>query len=81
MMTSKRVFLAAAAVVPLVVLAAGKGSVSLIQRKLEVGYARASRYIDIMAQDGVVGPERGSKPREVRMTLDDWEQMEQRAQE
>ncbi len=57
-----------------VVLAAGKGSVSLIQRKLQVGYARAARMLDLMSEEGVVGPPRGSKAREVKTTLDDWEQ-------
>jgi len=56
-----------------VVLAAGKGSVSLVQRKLEVGYARAARYLDIMAEEGIVGPAKGSKPRDVHTTLEDWE--------
>ena len=56
-----------------VVLAAGKGSVSLIQRKLQIGYGRAARLLDLMADDGLVGPSRGSKAREVKTTLDDWE--------
>ncbi|MBI3725289.1 DNA translocase FtsK 4TM domain-containing protein [bacterium] len=58
-----------------VVLAAGKGSVSLIQRKLEIGYGRAARYVDMMCEDGLVGPANGSKPREVRTTLEKYEAM------
>ncbi|MEZ6184201.1 MAG: DNA translocase FtsK 4TM domain-containing protein [Planctomycetota bacterium] len=57
-----------------VVLAQGKGSVSLIQRKLEVGYGRAARYLDLMCEQGIVGPARGAKPRDLLITLDEWEQ-------
>jgi S-DNA-T family DNA segregation ATPase FtsK/SpoIIIE len=48
-----------------VVVASGKGSSSLIQRKLSVGYNRAARLLDELYKYGVVGPERGSKPRDV----------------
>lgn len=48
-----------------VVISAGKGSTSYIQRKLGVGYARAARIMDQLEEQGVVGPENGSKPREV----------------
>jgi S-DNA-T family DNA segregation ATPase FtsK/SpoIIIE len=47
------------------VVAAGKGSTSYIQRKLGVGYARAARLMDQLEEQGIVGPENGSKPREV----------------
>ena len=57
-----------------VVLAQGKGSVSLIQRKLEVGYGRAARYLDLMCEQGIVGPARGAKPRELLISLEEWEQ-------
>ncbi len=47
------------------VISARKGSTSYIQRKLGVGYARAARLMDQLEEQGVVGPENGSKPREV----------------
>jgi S-DNA-T family DNA segregation ATPase FtsK/SpoIIIE len=56
-----------------VVLAEGRGSVSLLQRKLEIGYGRAARFMDMMEEDGIVGPANGSKPRDVRTTLEKWE--------
>lgn len=42
-----------------------KASTSLIQRKFSIGYARAARLIDVLEEQGVIGPSRGSKPREV----------------
>lgn len=48
-----------------VVITANKGSSSLLQRRLGVGYARAAKLIDILEQKGVVGPANGSKPREI----------------
>ncbi len=48
-----------------VVLETGQASVSMVQRRLGVGYTRAARLIDMMEEDGVVGPYRGAKPREI----------------
>lgn len=48
-----------------VVVEAGQGSVSLLQRRLRVGYTRAARIIDQLEEAGVVGPYEGSKPRQV----------------
>ena len=56
-----------------IVLREGRGSVSLLQRNLQIGYGRAARLIDFMAEDGIVGTYKGSKAREVLMTLSDWE--------
>jgi len=56
-----------------IVLASGRGSVSLLQRKLEIGYTRAARLVDMMAAEGIVGDYKGSKAREVIMSLEEWE--------
>ncbi len=48
-----------------VVVEAGKGSTSYIQRKLKVGYARAARLMDMLEERGIIGPADGAKPREV----------------
>ncbi len=47
------------------VLQEGKCSITLIQRRLQLGYARAARIVDMMEREGVVSPGEGSKPREV----------------
>jgi S-DNA-T family DNA segregation ATPase FtsK/SpoIIIE len=43
----------------------GKASTSLLQRRLRIGYGRAAHLIDLMYNDGLVGPADGSKPREL----------------
>jgi DNA segregation ATPase FtsK/SpoIIIE, S-DNA-T family len=48
-----------------IVVETKQASVSMIQRKLRVGYTRAARMVDIMEEEGVVGPYNGSKPREI----------------
>jgi S-DNA-T family DNA segregation ATPase FtsK/SpoIIIE len=53
----------------------GRGSVSLLQRAMGIGYGRAARLIDFMAEDGIVGPYAGSQAREILITLQDWERM------
>jgi len=47
------------------VLEADKASASLLQRRLQVGYARAARLLDMMEEEGVIGPSQGAKPREI----------------
>ena len=47
------------------VLESGQASVSMLQRRLRLGYTRAARLIDAMEEEGIVGPFRGSKPREI----------------
>ena len=56
-----------------IVLETQRGSVSLIQRRLNIGYTRAARLIEMMARVGIVGAYKNSKAREVVMTLQDWE--------
>ena len=51
-----------------VVTEAGKASSSLLQRRLRVGYARAARLIDMLEEQGVIGPGEGAKPREILIT-------------
>ena len=55
-----------------VVIREGRGSVSLLQRALGVGYGRGARLIDYMAEDGVVGQYAGSQAREVLITMEQW---------
>ncbi|MFD0698322.1 DNA translocase FtsK [Paenibacillus sp. GCM10027628] len=55
-----------------IVLEAKQASVSLLQRRMRVGYTRAARLIDSMEAKGVVGPYEGSKPREVLMSIEQY---------
>ena len=57
------------------VVEAGQASVSLVQRKFKVGYARAARIIDQMEARGIIGGYEGSKPRQVLVTKQQWEEM------
>ncbi|MEM6364168.1 MAG: DNA translocase FtsK, partial [Planctomycetota bacterium] len=59
-----------------VVVREGRGSLSLIQRCLGIGYGRAARLIDYMAEDGIVGQYNGSKSREVLITMAQWQAMQ-----
>ena len=58
-----------------IVLETKRGSVSLLQRRLSVGYARASRMIEMMAAAGILGEYKGSQAREVMMTLEEYERI------
>jgi S-DNA-T family DNA segregation ATPase FtsK/SpoIIIE len=55
-----------------VVLDSKQASVSMLQRRLKLGYSRAARIVDQMEEQGVVGPFEGSKPRAVLMTREQW---------
>ena len=59
-----------------IVLASQRGSVSLLQRRLQVGYSRASRIIDQMADAGLLGDYKGSQARECLMSLEDWQALQ-----
>jgi DNA segregation ATPase FtsK/SpoIIIE, S-DNA-T family len=58
-----------------VILREGRGSVSLLQRALGIGYGRAARLIDFMEEDAIVGPYAGSQAREILINFEDWERM------
>ena len=58
-----------------IMIETGRGSVSLLQRRLAIGYARASRLVDQMGQAGILGEHRGSVARDVLITLEEWEEM------
>lgn len=58
-----------------VILETGQASVSMLQRRLKLGYARAARIVDEMEEKGIVGPFQGSKPRAILITKDQWEAM------
>jgi S-DNA-T family DNA segregation ATPase FtsK/SpoIIIE len=58
-----------------IILKSKRGSASLLQRALAIGYTRATRLLELMEGAGVVGAFKGSKAREVLMTLEDWERM------
>ncbi len=61
-----------------IVLETQRGSVSLLQRRLNVGYARASRIIEMMAAMGILGEYKGSQAREVMMTVEEYERVRER---
>jgi S-DNA-T family DNA segregation ATPase FtsK/SpoIIIE len=64
-----------------IVLETRRGSVSLLQRRLAIGYTRASRLIDLMGIAGIISDHKGSVARDVLITLDDWERMKSLARE
>ena len=61
-----------------VVLETGQASVSMLQRRLKLGYARAARLVDQMEEKGVVGPFEGSKARQLLITKEQWQEMQYR---
>jgi len=58
-----------------VILETGQASVSMLQRRLKLGYARAARIVDEMEEKGIVGPFQGSKPRAILITKEQWASM------
>jgi len=63
-----------------VVLESRRGSVSLLQRRLTIGYSRASRLIEQMAQAGLIGEYKGSQAREVTISLEEWDAIKAQAE-
>lgn len=61
-----------------VVMEVGQASVSMLQRRLKLGYGRAARLVDQMEEKGVVGPFEGSKPRQLLITKEQWQEMQYR---
>jgi DNA segregation ATPase FtsK/SpoIIIE, S-DNA-T family len=62
-----------------IILDSQRGSVTLLQRQLQIGYTRASRLMEIMHDNGLVGPFKGSKAREVYYKLEEWEAAKEKA--
>ena len=58
-----------------IMIESGRGSVSLLQRRLAIGYGRASRLVDQMGVAGILSDHKGSVAREVLLTLEDWKRM------
>lgn len=58
-----------------VILKSKRGSASMLQRALKIGYTRASRLVDLMTEAGILGDHKGSKSREILITIEDWEEM------
>lgn len=54
------------------VIEINQASVSILQRRMRLGYTRAARLIDIMEQNGIVGPYCGSKPRDILINREEW---------
>ncbi len=60
-----------------VIFSAGKASASLLQRRLKVGYARAARILDLLEEQGIIGPSEGAKPREILINPDEHDNMDE----
>jgi len=59
-----------------IILESGQASVSMLQRRLKLGYSRAARLVDQMEEHGIVGPFEGSKPRQLLITKQQWQEMQ-----
>ncbi|MFA5411122.1 MAG: DNA translocase FtsK [Candidatus Omnitrophota bacterium] len=55
-----------------IIMESNQASVSILQRRLRLGYTRAARIIDVMEQEGLIGPFEGSKPRRILADREDW---------
>lgn len=61
-----------------VIMDCRQASTSMLQRRLKLGYARAARIIDQIEERGIIGPSEGSKPRQILITRDEWQEMKMR---
>lgn len=61
-----------------IILTAGSASVSILQRRMNIGYPRAARLIDVMQEKGYIGPFEGSKPRKLLITQTQWLEIQAR---
>ncbi len=64
-----------------VILETGQASVSMLQRRLKLGYSRAARLVDQMEERGIVGPFEGSKPRQLLISKERWQEMKMGSRE
>jgi S-DNA-T family DNA segregation ATPase FtsK/SpoIIIE len=55
-----------------------KKTFNLLQRRLKIGYARAARLLDLMEEKGIIGPQEGSKPRKVLITLEQFQNIDEK---
>lgn len=59
------------------VISAGQASVSMLQRRFRIGYNRSARIVDMMEERGIVGPQDGSRPRQVLVTEEEYNKMKE----
>lgn len=64
-----------------IIIDSGQASVSMLQRRLKLGHSRAGRLMDAMEEKGIVGPHEGSKPREILITKEQWQERQMRTGE
>ncbi len=64
-----------------VVLETGQASVYMLQRRLKLGYSRAARLVDQMEERGIVGPFEGSKPRQLLVTREQWQEIQMKGEQ
>ena len=61
-----------------VIMDCRQASTSMLQRRLKLGYSRAARIIDQIEDRGIIGPSEGSKPRQILISREDWQEMKLR---